>query len=163
MNKLAKELHLKRTKFTDPSGLRGNVSTAREMALALRAALEDDVLRRIMGEEHAEVMSKDRYAKIGYSNTNQPLVAHRYDVIGGKTGFTNAAGYCFITGARFDNREIVMAFLGADGKLTRFADFNRVAAWLERGAPGAKIVTKRPKRARPKLDVEAHGSVAESP
>ena len=31
-----------------------------------------------------------------------------------------------------------MAFLGADGKQTRFADFNRVAAWLERGAPGAK-------------------------
>ena len=24
-----------------------------------------------------------------------------------------------------------MAFLGADGKLTRFADFNRVAAWLD--------------------------------
>jgi len=35
---VAKELHLKRTKFTDASGLRGNVSTAREMAIALRAA-----------------------------------------------------------------------------------------------------------------------------
>ncbi|MDB4964224.1 MAG: peptidase D-alanyl-D-alanine carboxypeptidase 1 [Myxococcales bacterium] len=160
MNKVAKELHLKRTKFTDASGLRGNVSTAREMAVALRAALEDDVLRKIMGEEFAEVISKDRYSKIGYGNTNQPLVAHRYDVIGGKTGYTTAAGYCFITGARFEKREIVMAFLGADGKMTRFGDFNRVASWLDRGAPGSKIVTKRPKRTPPKLDVEAHGRVA---
>ncbi len=162
MNRLAKELHLKRTKFTDTSGLRGNVSTAREMAVALRAALEDDVLRRIMSEEYAEVISKDRYAKIGYGNTNQPLVAHRYDVIGGKTGFTNAAGYCFITGARFDGREVMTVFLGADGKHTRFADFNRVASWLERGAPGSKIVTKRPKRAAPKLEVEMRGRVADT-
>jgi len=160
MNKVAKELHLKRTKFTDASGLRGNVSTAREMAIGLRAALEDDVLRKIMGEDFVEVISKDRYAKIGYGNTNQPLVARRYDVIGGKTGYTTAAGYCFITGAKFENREVVMAFLGADGKLTRFGDFNRVAQWIDRGAPGAKIVTKRPKRTSPKLDVEARGRVA---
>ncbi|MDX2089726.1 MAG: serine hydrolase [Kofleriaceae bacterium] len=160
MNKVAKELHLKRTKFTDPSGLRGNVSTAREMALALRAALEDDVLREIMHEDYAQVVSKDRYAKIDYGNTNQPLIAKRYDVIGGKTGYTTPAGYCFITAAKFDNREVVMAFLGAEGKLTRFADFNRVAAWLERGAPGAKIATKRPKRTPAKLDVETRGRVA---
>lgn len=164
LNKLARKLHLKRTKFTDTSGLRGNVSTAREMAIALRAALEDDVLRKIMGSEHAEVVSKDRYAKIHYNNTNQPLIAHRYRVIGGKTGYTSKAGYCFITGARFDDREVVTVFLGADGKLTRFADFNRVAAWLERGAPGAKVSTRRhrPRRSPPKLEVEARGRVADS-
>lgn len=160
MNKLAKQLHLKRTKFTDPSGLHGNVSTAREMAIALRAVLEDEVLRKIMQEEYAEVVSKDRFLKIAYGNTNHPLLAKRYDVIGGKTGFTTPAGYCFITGARFEDREVVMAFLGAQGKNTRFGDFNRVASWLDRGAPGAKIVTKRPKRSPPKLDVEARGRVA---
>ena len=160
MNKVAKELHLKRTKFTDASGLRGNVSTAREMAIALRAALEDEVLRRIMGEELVEVISKDHYAKITYGNTNQPLVARKYQVTGGKTGYTTAAGYCFITGAKFENREVVMAFLGSEGKLTRFGDFNRVASWIDRGAPGSKIATRRPKRTPPKLDVEARGRIA---
>ncbi|MBL0216550.1 MAG: D-alanyl-D-alanine carboxypeptidase [Myxococcales bacterium] len=154
MNKVAKDLHLKRTKFTDTSGLRGNVSTAREMAIALRAALEDEVLRGIMHEDFAEVVSKDRYAKIGYGTTNQALVARKYDVIGGKTGYTKPAGYCFITAARFENHEIVMAFLGANEKLTRFGDFNRVASWIERGAPGSKISTKRPKRGSPKLETE---------
>jgi D-alanyl-D-alanine endopeptidase (penicillin-binding protein 7) len=131
MNDVAKHLRLKHTRFTDPTGLRGNVSTAREMAIALRAVLTDDVLRAIMRQDSAEVVSKDRYAKIHYGTTNQPLVVGKWNVIGGKTGYTQAAGYCFVTGARFDDREVVMAFLGASGKLTRFADFNRVAAWLD--------------------------------
>jgi len=130
MNAVARRLHLKHTKFTDPTGLRGNVSTAREMAIALRAALGDEVLRSIMRQDAADIVSKDHYARIHYGSTNAPLVAGHWDIIGGKTGYTHAAGYCFITGARFEDREVVMAFLGASGRLTRFDDFNRVAAWL---------------------------------
>ena len=159
MNKLAKELHLKRTKFTDASGLHGNVSTAREMALALRAALEDDVLREIMGTESHRVVSKDG-SHIDYLTTNVPLQTKKHDVIGGKTGYTHSAGYCFITGARFDNHEVMFAILGAPEKLTRFGDFNRIADWIDRGAPGAKASLKRPKRAPPKVDTDVHGRVA---
>jgi D-alanyl-D-alanine endopeptidase (penicillin-binding protein 7) len=142
MNAVAKRLHLKHTKFTDPTGLRGNVSTAREMAIALRAALADDVLRGIMRQDAADIVSKDHYARIHYGSTNQPLVVGRWDITGGKTGYTHAAGYCFITGARFDDREVIMAFLGASGKLTRFDDFNRIAAWLDhRHGPSTAAVT----------------------
>jgi D-alanyl-D-alanine endopeptidase (penicillin-binding protein 7) len=163
MNALAEELGLTKTRFTDTSGLRGNVSTAREMALATRAALEDDVLRDIMGTEIAEVKSKSGYAKLTYVTTNVPLVEHKYKVAGGKTGYTTSAGYCFITGAEIGGREVVMTFLGADGKLTRFADFNRVAAWLELGAPGSKV-TYRAKRAegvveKAKVAVKASGTI----
>jgi D-alanyl-D-alanine endopeptidase (penicillin-binding protein 7) len=132
MNAVAKRLHLKRTKLTDPTGLRGNTSTAREMAIALRAALADDVLGAIMHQDSADVVSKDHYAKIHYVSTNQPLVAGRWEVTGGKTGYTKPAGYCFVTGARLAHHTVVMAFLGADGKLSRFDDFNRVAAWMDR-------------------------------
>jgi D-alanyl-D-alanine endopeptidase (penicillin-binding protein 7) len=138
MNRLAKQQGLAHTHFTDPSGLRGNVSTAREMALALHAALADDVLREIMGDAEQDVVSRDGSATIHYGTTNQALRAHRWDVIGGKTGYTDAAGYCFVTAARFDGKVVVAAFFGADGKLTRFADFDRVAEWIDKGAPGAK-------------------------
>jgi serine-type D-Ala-D-Ala endopeptidase (penicillin-binding protein 7) len=141
MNTVAKRLHLKRTRFTDPSGLRGNTSTAGEMALALRAALEDDVLRAIMRQDTADIASKNRYARIHYVSTNQPLVTRQWDVLGGKTGYTQNAGYCFVTAMKHDGRTVLMAFLGAEGKLTRFGDFNRVASWLDRGAPGAKVTT----------------------
>jgi D-alanyl-D-alanine endopeptidase (penicillin-binding protein 7) len=159
MNALARDLHLKRTKFTDPSGLRGNVSTAHEMALALRAALNDDVLRAIMRQDSADIVSKDHYARIHYESTNQPLVARQWDILGGKTGYTQSAGYCYITGAVLDDRKVVMAFLGADGKYARFGDFNRVAQWLDRGAPGAQLAT-RPIHAEPKPDGESRRRVA---
>jgi D-alanyl-D-alanine endopeptidase (penicillin-binding protein 7) len=147
MNQLAKDLGLLHTKFTDASGLHGNQSTARELAKALHAALGDKVLREIMGSATATVISKDRSARIDYGTTNLPLAAGKYHITGGKTGFTTAAGYCYITGAELGGREVVMAFLGAEGKQTRFADFGRVAAWIERGAPGSRLASKRPRRA----------------
>jgi len=146
MNKLAKELGLQRTRFVDASGLHGNESTAREMALALRVALEDKVLREIMTTPEATIVSKDRSARVDYHTTNLPLAASKYRITGGKTGFTTPAGYCYITGAELAGRKFVLAFFGAPGKLARFADFNRVAAWLERGGPGSKLASKRPRR-----------------
>ena len=162
MNGIAKDLHLKRTKFTDPTGLRGNVSTAREMAIALRAALDDDVLREIMGDPYEVIVAKWGAAKIAYGSTNQPLVVHEYDVIGGKTGYTHSAGYCFVAAARFGGREVLMSFFGAPGKSSRFTDFNHVAAWIEHGAPGAKVSLKHGGAKRPKLKIDGsvHGHVA---
>jgi serine-type D-Ala-D-Ala endopeptidase (penicillin-binding protein 7) len=156
MNAVARRLHLKRTKLTDPTGLRGNTSTARELAIALRAALDDDVLRAILRQDTADIVSQSRYARIHYTSTNQPLVARRWHVTGGKTGYTTAAGYCFVTGAKLAGRQVLMAFLGSEGKLTRFGDFNRVAAWLDRGAPGARVAARR----KSTHDREPRGRVA---
>nr|HEX4318177.1 serine hydrolase [Kofleriaceae bacterium] len=138
MNRVAKKLGLPHTRFTDPTGLRGNVSTAREMAHALEVALGDDVLREIMGDAEREVVSKDGSTRIDYGTTNLSLREGKWDVIGGKTGYTDKAGYCFVTEAKVDGRVVLAAFYGAEGKLTRFADFERVAEWIERGAPGAR-------------------------
>lgn len=159
MNAVAKNLGLKKTRFTDPSGLRGNVSTARELALGLRAALEDPVLRQILGESDVEVVSKSKYAKLRYRTTNQPLATGKRKVLGGKTGYTRAAGYCFVTGARIGERDVVLAFLGAEGKLTRFADFDRSMAWLERGAPGSQLRLGNAPTAKKPIRVQAGGSL----
>jgi serine-type D-Ala-D-Ala endopeptidase (penicillin-binding protein 7) len=162
MNGVAKGLKLTKTRFTDPSGLRGNVSTARELALALRSALADPVLREIMGEDDVEIVSKSKYAKLRYRTTNAPLAAKKREVVGGKTGYTRAAGYCFVTGARIAGREVVLAFLGADGKLTRFADFDRAMAWLDRGAPGSRLKLGKAAARKGKIRVEASGAIATS-
>jgi D-alanyl-D-alanine endopeptidase (penicillin-binding protein 7) len=49
MNRMAAKLGLKDTVFTDPSGLRGNESTARDMAVAFKKTLADSVLAEIVG------------------------------------------------------------------------------------------------------------------
>ena len=158
MNAVARDLSLKKTRFTDPSGLRGNVSTARELALALRAALEDPVLREILGEQEAQVISKSKYAKVHYRTTNLPLLAGKHQVLGGKTGYTRAAGYCFVSGAKAREREVVAAVLGAERKAERFADFERALTWLQ-GEGAGRLKLDRPAARKPALRVEAAGSV----
>jgi D-alanyl-D-alanine endopeptidase (penicillin-binding protein 7) len=131
MNAQAVRLGLKHTRFNHPNGLGGNESTAREMALALREAMKDPLLAEIMSTPTVEIQSAERRpVHIRYVNTNGALHAKKYQVTGGKTGFTDAAGYCLVIAAHLGARDVTMAFLGAQGKLTRFADFNRVAGWL---------------------------------
>ena len=72
-----------------------------------------------------------RPTAIAYRNTNRPLHSDRHDVLGGKTGFTNAAGYCLLIAANINGRKVHMSFLGAKEELTRFGDFGRVSSWLQ--------------------------------
>jgi D-alanyl-D-alanine endopeptidase (penicillin-binding protein 7) len=132
LNALAKELGLKKTKFTDPSGLNGNTSTAREMSKGLVEAMKDPFLAEIMATKDTTIRSVDKKSHaIHYRNTNRSLHSGRYEVFGGKTGFTNAAGYCLLIDAKIEGRRLHMTFLGAKEKLTRFGDFGRVAGWLK--------------------------------
>lgn len=136
LNKLAKELGLKKTRFTDPSGLNGNSSTAREMSTALGKAMEDPLLAEIMATKDTTVRSvAARPHRIHYRNTNRPLHRSRHEVLGGKTGYTTPAGYCLLIEARVNGRRLHMAFLGAKEKLTRFGDFGRVAKWVRGKSP----------------------------
>tara|TARA_R110002096_G_scaffold16898_15_gene58282 strand:- start:73299 stop:74180 length:882 start_codon:yes stop_codon:yes gene_type:complete len=136
LNLLAKELGLKKTKFTDPSGLNGNTSTAREMARALATAMKDPFLAEVMGTKDTTIRSvANTPHAIPYRNTNRSLHTGRHDVLGGKTGFTNPAGYCLLIAATFGDRPVHMAFLGAGEKLTRFGDFGRVASFLDSKLP----------------------------
>lgn len=134
MNKLAKQMGLAKTRFTNPSGLRGNVSTARELAKSMHKAMLDPLLAKIMGTREITIRSvhKKRPRAITYRNTNVSLRTARHRVTAGKTGFTRAAGYCLLITAELKGRELAMVFLGTKGKLTRFADFNRVAGWMLR-------------------------------
>ncbi len=132
MNGLALDLGLKRTTFVDPTGLNGNWSTAREMARALAAALRDPVLAEILATRYASVstVGEGRVRTIHYSNTNRVLHRNGMRVLGGKTGYTRPAGYCLVTGVELNGRRLAFVFLGGDGELTRFADFNRVVGWM---------------------------------
>ncbi len=134
MERLRTELRLTNTKLDHPNGLKGNTSTARDMARAFRAAMEDKVLAEVMATREVSVRTyHSKPLRILYRNSNVAIHSGRYPVTGGKTGFTRAAGYCLLISARLDGRHVGMVFLGADGKLTRFADFYRVARWFSNG------------------------------
>jgi serine-type D-Ala-D-Ala endopeptidase (penicillin-binding protein 7) len=143
MNSVALDLGLKRTTFVDPTGLNGNWSTAREMARGLAATLRDPVLAEILATRFVSIhsVSGRRIRTIHYANTNRILHRDALRVLGGKTGYTDEAGYCLVTGVEMNGRRLAFVFLGGDGELTRFADFNRVTGWmgLSRGGGGPAI------------------------
>jgi D-alanyl-D-alanine endopeptidase (penicillin-binding protein 7) len=131
MNDVAADLGLTHTKFTDTTGINGNVSTAREIAIALRETLKDPILAKIMSTHKIRIVSKDRKVKVDYRTTVYPLHEAGHQIKGGKTGHSEAAGYCLMVAARVAGRDYLFAFLGGARKKTRFADFTRVSSWLE--------------------------------
>ncbi len=132
MGEIAETLGLTNTSFNDPSGLKGNYSTAREMGQALAAALQFEVISELLGSKSYVVpLSKPirRQRRLMYRNTNQLL--HTDDeVLAGKTGFTSSAGYCLILASHVGSQRLAVVFLGGDGKKTRFADYRRLRRWL---------------------------------
>ena len=134
MNALAGELGLAHTKFADVTGILGNASTAREMAIAFRAAFKDPVLARIMRTQYAHIVSKTEVVSVEYRSTVQALWDRRYKVRAGKTGHTDDAGYCMMIAAEADTRPVVMVFLGGKTKRARLDDAWALVRWLkERG------------------------------
>ncbi len=152
MNSKARELGLKVTTFGDPTGLdHRNVSTPLEVARMLKAALSDPLIARICQTPHyvAHPVAGRGRGPIEYNNTDVLVRAGKHEVLGGKTGYNDLAGYCMAIAARLSEaggktRDVAMVFLGSSGKLTRFADFSRTAQWLaQKGAtaPAAPVKT----------------------
>jgi D-alanyl-D-alanine carboxypeptidase len=86
-------------------------------------------------------------AALRYNNTHRPAARANTQVLGGKTGFNNAARYCLVLAAEVGGRTLGMAFLGTEGELTRFADVGRVSDWVvayrarKGGDPGRGVIT----------------------
>ena len=130
MNAKARALGLKSTRFHEPTGLStGNVSTPREIITMLRAVMANQILAPITrrAEYDAHPVGKP---PIHYNNTNHPAARGNVQVLGGKTGYNDEARYCLVVATKIDSRTYYMAFLGDDGKMTRFGDVARVADWI---------------------------------
>lgn len=147
MTKKARALGLKHTRFREPTGLsRENVSTPRETIALLQHALAHPTLAPILGRLEYSAHPVSRPA-IPYVNTYKPAIRRHVEILGGKTGFNDFARYCLVISSRVDGRRTAMVFLGAEGKMTRFGDFARVADWLVAVKPQGKKESPRTKAA----------------
>ena len=137
MTDKAQKLGLVKTTFKEPDGLSAeNVSTAREVLVALKAAIATPLLHDIMAKPAYEItaVKGGQQRSIKIKNTDR-LLTKPMDaldqILGGKTGYTDIARYCLAVAARTTSgQELGMVFLGAEGRFTRFADFTRVLRWL---------------------------------
>ena len=125
MNRKAIELGMNHTRFVECTGLdERNVSTATDVARMLRSAAGVPLIRRISTTREYEFATANRPHSI--RNTDRLLYSERYEVLGGKTGFIQEAGYCFASWIHTEGRDLIAVVLGAPTAATRFADTVRL-------------------------------------
>ena len=130
MNDRARRLGLSRTRFVDPIGLStGNLSTAREVAfLAREAWLVPEIRAASASQTYEFTTLNGREKKI--ESTDYLLFLEEIEVLGGKTGYTEEAGYCYVGYLRSpEGRAVISVVLGASGRNERFQVSRDLANW----------------------------------
>lgn len=146
MNKLARELGLKHTRFVEPTGLSSqNRSTAEDLAvMADKLGERYPEIREISAQRHFEATTKVTVKKkrgksqavlrqVGFNNTNRLVRDGGWDIGLSKTGYIREAGYCLVMRATVSGRDTVMVLLDAAGSYARARDAQLIRRWLESG------------------------------
>jgi len=115
MNEKARAIGATHTHFANPHGLTasGHVASARDLALIFRYGMRLPLFREMLETRRVEVpLEGTGIHLVSLHSHNRLLSGYSYPVIG-KTGYTRPARRCFVGAAAHDNREIIIALLGA--------------------------------------------------
>lgn len=130
MNEKAASLGLKDTKFKDTTGLDdANISTATDVLYLAQAAFKDPNIKAATSlSSYSFATQANRQQKA--INTNNLLRSY-LNITAGKTGSTNAAGYCLVSEIEGDkNQKIITVVLGSETHDQRFMDLKILAGWI---------------------------------
>ena len=134
MNDKARSLRLTDTCFKEPTGLSsGNVSSARDLARMVDAAYRYPLIREFTTQEKTAIHAGRRVLE--FRNVNRLIWSPHWQIGLSKTGYIDEAGRCLVMQAQVAQRPVLIVLLDAQGKLTRFADANRIKQWLEGPPP----------------------------
>ena len=129
MNEKAEELGCKHTHFVTPNGLHDDdhYTTAYDMALIMRAAIQNDQFREIAGTVSytippTNLTDESRPLWTGTKMIN-PANPNYYEYCeGGKNGYTTNANNTLVTFAKKDGLELICVVLDCDGQKYTFSD-----------------------------------------
>lgn len=122
MNKRAKELGLTNTVYANSTGLPApeEYSTARDVAILLKEVIKHDIYHKY-STVWMDELTHPSGRKTELVNTNK-LARYYKGCDGGKTGFTDEAGYCLSATAKRDDMRFIAVSLGAKDSKTRFSN-----------------------------------------
>ena len=115
MNDKARQLGARTAHFVNPHGLTapGHVASARDLAVIFGYGLGVPLFREILATRRILVpVESPGVHWISLRSHNRLLTGYAYRVIG-KTGYTRPARRCFVGAATHDDREVIVALLGA--------------------------------------------------
>lgn len=128
MNRKAKELHLTKTEFVNPSGLdaSGHHSTARDMTLLAEVAMRDPFFSEIVSTKEIIIRSEDGKIVHRLKNINE-LLGEVEGVRGVKTGWTENARENLVTYVERGDKRILIGLLGSQD---RFGETKELIDWI---------------------------------
>jgi len=119
MNKRAKQLGARNTKFANSNGLptkgRGQYTTAYDMYLIFVKALKHSFFRETIKRKYKTIYSSDG-RKIVLKSHNKILFSGWKKEIYGKTGYTRAAGTCFVGTLNDRGNTLVIGVFGCNDR-----------------------------------------------
>ena len=120
MNERAEELELTNTHFQNVDGMDepGHYSSAKDMAMLLKTALEDENFRAIFTKkDYLSSRTPDHPEGLYMQSTVFKRLAdyphEGYEIIGGKSGTTDKAGLCWATLSVKNGKEYIIVVMGA--------------------------------------------------
>jgi D-alanyl-D-alanine carboxypeptidase len=131
MNQRSVSLGLKETVFTDPTGLStGNVSTAAEVAVFARQAfLQADIRDAVLRKSHELTLLPEGKRRVYSTDDLLGGDLGEIEILGGKTGYVDKAGYCFVGNFTNQRQEVISVVLGADDIKARFTETAKLLHW----------------------------------
>jgi D-alanyl-D-alanine endopeptidase (penicillin-binding protein 7) len=133
MDAKARELGLTHSRFVDPTGYGpGNVSTVLDVARLAHAALRRDEIREAVTLKEYRFRTaagQERVVPATNLLLGSFLNEGDYRVIGGKTGYTEEAGYTLVMRARKGDGDVIGVVLGSPTSDDRFHDLKALFSW----------------------------------
>jgi len=120
MNDKAEELGMDNTNFTNCTGLHNydHYSSAEDISVLLRYALQNSEFKRIFTRDSYYTETQYNPYGIVLNSTMFSFVEDGYypfELLGGKTGYTQEAGLCLASAAEINEKEYILVTAGADG------------------------------------------------
>lgn len=113
MTKKAAQIGAKNTCFLNPSGLPddGHYTTAYDLALIARYALQNDKFAEIVSTQTKKVWPQNRTEEPMFFSNHNKLLNMYEGCIGVKTGYTKKAGRCLVSAAERDGMRYIAVTL----------------------------------------------------
>jgi D-alanyl-D-alanine endopeptidase (penicillin-binding protein 7) len=137
MNAKALELGMHDSAFVEPTGIEsGNVSTANDLTKLVAEAMShvqiSDAVRRPFYRFEAKNKPGVRTAQTTNVLLKSFVNEDPYEILGGKTGFINEAGYCLslVVDGPNEADNVIVILLGADTTEDRFQEVKGLVDWV---------------------------------
>jgi D-alanyl-D-alanine carboxypeptidase len=130
MNRWRNRMGLRCTHFSSPSGIldQRNYSCPRDLATLARADLADPWIRRVAATREARFPFPIKGNYLDLYNNNPFIIERMKGITGLKTGYTDAAGRCYVTTQELDGHELGVVLLNTPNPI------DQVPALLQAGA-----------------------------